>query len=132
MSKRQDEMREMKRVGYSFSEIGDYFGISRQRVSQLIGTKTNTVREQSIGQLFTAYNFIVMYYAEHGYVPTIREIVDNTDYSSTSSANLSLRRLELMQWIKREEFKGRGYCLWRITERGLSPEAIKTLLEAQE
>ncbi len=47
-------------------------------------------------RLFSA---IVAYRSEHGYSPIIRELIELTDYTSTSMVSYVLQRLRAAGWI---------------------------------
>jgi SOS-response transcriptional repressor LexA len=74
------------------------------------------------------YNFIMVFYAQHGYSPSIREIMPILQVSSTSLAAYTLNILINWRWIERGEKGGRNIRLMRPTERGLSAENLRTLL----
>ena len=44
VDKKIKEVIDMRKKGYSLAEIGFYFGVSRQRISQLISEKLNKGR----------------------------------------------------------------------------------------
>ncbi|RME08489.1 MAG: repressor LexA [Anaerolineae bacterium] len=63
---------------------------------------------------------------KHGYPPTIREICDRAEISSTSVANYYLDQLEEMGYIERDRGVSRGLRL--VQEfRGRFKEAVQTL-----
>ncbi|HOE69913.1 MAG TPA: transcriptional repressor LexA [Brevefilum sp.] len=63
--------------------------------------------------------FLKQFQAENGYPPSIREIGENTDISSTSVVNYYLKQLEEMQYIERENNVSRGIRLLRNLEGNL-------------
>ena len=52
--------------------------------------------------------FLEKFQAENGYPPSIREIGENTNISSTSVVNYYLNQLEEMNYIERESNVSRG------------------------
>lgn len=63
-------------------------------------------------------DFIRRYIAEHGYPPTIREICEACDISSTSVANYNLRRLAEAGYIRRSDRLSRAIELTEAAEPG--------------
>ena len=63
--------------------------------------------------------FLKQFQAENGYPPSIREIGENTDISSTSVVNYYLKQLEEMHYIEREDNVSRGIRLLRNLEGNL-------------
>lgn len=59
------------------------------------------------------YRFVVMFNRATGRMPSLREIVEATDITSTSIANLNLQRLENAGLIRRIPFTTRGIELTR-------------------
>ena len=53
------------------------------------------------------FKWIKVYIKQHGYAPTIREIVDGLGYSSTSTALYGVRRLKENGYITFEENRSR-------------------------
>ncbi len=60
--------------------------------------------------------FLEQFQAENGYPPSIREIGENTNISSTSVVNYYLNQLEEMKFIERESNVSRGIRLVRNLE----------------
>ena len=60
--------------------------------------------------------FLEKFQAENGYPPSIREIGENTNISSTSVVNYYLNQLEEMNYIERENNVSRGIRLLRNLE----------------
>ena len=54
---------------------------------------------------------IARYFINHGYYPSIRELVEMTELSSTSTVNYHLRKLEGEGMIRREANRARAYSL---------------------
>lgn len=73
------------------------------------------------------YNAILSYYAEHGMMPTIRELNDITSANSTSMVNYYLQRLEAWGWIRRAFHSGRAIQLLRVSEAGYMRSADGTI-----
>ena len=63
--------------------------------------------------------FLEDFQAENGYPPSIREIGENTNISSTSVVNYYLNQLEEMNYIERESNVSRGIRLIRTLEGNL-------------
>jgi len=63
--------------------------------------------------------FLEKFQAENGFPPSIREIGENTNISSTSVVNYYLNQLEEMNFIKRESNVSRGIRLLRTLEGNL-------------
>jgi len=60
--------------------------------------------------------FLEKFQADNGYPPSIREIGENTNISSTSVVNYYLNQLEEMHYIERESNVSRGIRLVRTLE----------------
>jgi repressor LexA len=60
--------------------------------------------------------FLEKFQAENGFPPSIREIGENTNISSTSVVNYYLNQLEEMRYIERESNVSRGIRLLRTLE----------------
>jgi repressor LexA len=60
--------------------------------------------------------FLEKFQVENGYPPSIREIGENTNISSTSVVNYYLNQLEEMRYIERESNVSRGIRLLRSLE----------------
>ena len=69
--------------------------------------------------------FLEKFQAENGFPPSIREIGENTDISSTSVVNYYLNQLEEMHYIERESNVSRGIRLVRTIEGQLVSAAQK-------
>ncbi len=69
--------------------------------------------------------FLEKFQTENGYPPSIREIGENTDISSTSVVNYYLNQLEEMHYIERESNVSRGIRLVRNIEGKLINAAQK-------
>lgn len=63
--------------------------------------------------------FLELFQMENGYPPSIREIGENTNITSTSVVNYYLKQLEEMQYIERENNVSRGIRLIRDLEGNL-------------
>ncbi|NLN69673.1 MAG: repressor LexA [Chloroflexi bacterium] len=63
--------------------------------------------------------FLELFQVENGYPPSIREIGENTNITSTSVVNYYLKQLEEMQYIERENNVSRGIRLIRDLEGNL-------------
>jgi repressor LexA len=63
--------------------------------------------------------FLEKFQAENGFPPSIREIGENTNISSTSVVNYYLNQLEEMNFIERESNVSRGIRLLRTLEGNL-------------
>ena len=60
--------------------------------------------------------FVYRYSKSNGYVPTIREICDNTQISSTSMVTYYMKQLESIGYLIKSPVKSRAY---RLTENAL-------------
>ncbi len=67
--------------------------------------------------------FLEVFQAENGFPPSIREIGENTNISSTSVVNYYLNQLEEMHYIERESNVSRGIRLIRNIEGNLTKAA---------
>ena len=67
--------------------------------------------------------FLESFQNENGYPPSIREIGENTNISSTSVVNYYLNQLEEMNYIERESNVSRGIRLIRTLEGNLAQAA---------
>ena len=72
--------------------------------------------------------FLEKFQAENGYPPSIREIGENTNITSTSVVNYYLNQLEEMKFIERESNVSRGIRLLRTLE-GTLKNAVKVVSE---
>ncbi len=63
--------------------------------------------------------FLESFQNENGFPPSIREIGENTNISSTSVVNYYLNQLEEMNYIERESNVSRGIRLMRTLEGNL-------------
>ena len=75
-------------------------------------------------QAIELYAFIARFFAEHGYMPSIREMCAFEDGRSTSVVVYHVDVLVEWKWIERTAFAGRGIRLMRSTERGLKPAQL--------
>lgn len=82
----------------------------RQEILTIMAKKTDKLSERQVGII----NFIREYLGEFGRPPTIREIGNNVDISSTSVVNYNLIRLADKGYISRESEVSRGL---RLTEK---------------
>lgn len=64
--------------------------------------------------------FLEKYQSQYGFPPSIREIGENTDISSTSVVNYYLNQLEEMKFIERQENVSRGIKILRSLADGAS------------
>ena len=64
-------------------------------------------------------HFLEKFQGENGYPPSIREIGENTNITSTSVVNYYLKQLEEMNYIERESNVSRGIRLIRTLEGNL-------------
>ena len=69
--------------------------------------------------------FLEKFQGENGFPPSIREIGENTNISSTSVVNYYLNQLEEMHYIERESNVSRGIRLMRTFEGNLVKAAQK-------
>ncbi len=67
--------------------------------------------------------FLEHFQSENGFPPSIREIGENTNISSTSVVNYYLNQLEEMKFIERESNVSRGIRLLRTLEGNLADTA---------
>ena len=72
--------------------------------------------------------FLEIFQEENGYPPSIREIGENTDISSTSVVNYYLNQLEEMNYIERENNVSRGIRLIRNLE-GILLKGAQTITD---
>ena len=70
------------------------------------------------------YDYLLRYYAEHGWSPTVRQMQAEMGLTSTSMADYRLTVLEQWGWIERKTRGDRNIRPIRATERGLSAEQI--------
>ncbi|KUK69029.1 MAG: LexA repressor, partial [Anaerolineae bacterium 49_20] len=63
--------------------------------------------------------FLEKFQTKNGYPPSIREIGENTNISSTSVVNYYLNQLEEMNYIERESNVSRGIKLLKTLEGNL-------------
>ena len=71
--------------------------------------------------------FLGEYIEEHGYPPSIREIGDAADISSTSVVTYNLRRLEEKGYITRDREVSRGLKLTGVAHADMVPETVVRL-----
>ena len=72
--------------------------------------------------------FLEIFQVENGYPPSIREIGENTDISSTSVVNYYLNQLEEMDYIERESNVSRGIRILRNLE-GKLIQSVQSVTE---
>lgn len=72
--------------------------------------------------------FLEKFQAENGFPPSIREIGENTNISSTSVVNYYLNQLEEMNFIERENNVSRGIRMLKTLEGNLV-QAAQTVME---
>jgi repressor LexA len=72
--------------------------------------------------------FLEKFQAENGFPPSIREIGENTNISSTSVVNYYLNQLEEMNFIERESNVSRGIRMLKTLEGNLV-QAAQTVME---
>ncbi len=76
-------------------------------------------------------NFLRSYMREHGYPPSVRDVVTGCDLSSTSVADYNLRILERQGHIKRDSERARTIVLTEPIEeipvRAVEPQAVPLL-----
>ncbi len=76
--------------------------------------------------------FLETFLSEHGYPPSIREIGDHTQISSTSVVNYYLNQLEEMNYIERESNVSRGINLLKTSNGGLLQNMKSTVTHFTE
>ena len=79
-------------------------------------------------QAIELYGFIAAYFAQHEYMPTVREMCKFAGGRSTSIISYHLSVLVGWRWIERPVNTDRGIRLMRSTERGLKPAQLRALL----
>ncbi len=62
-------------------------------------------------------DFIESYIARHGFAPSVREIVEGTEITTTSVVNYHLGRLEAMGYLSRHPYTARSIVLTRADQR---------------
>lgn len=97
---------------------------SYQRYPRNIDKLMPKVNQQAI----ELYGFIAAYFAQHEYMPTVREMCKFAGGRSTSIISYHLKVLVEWEWIERQAKAGRGMRLTRSTERGLKPAQLRALL----
>lgn len=86
---------------------------------------TEAVSEKAI----RLYGWMMRFYADCGYMPTVREMCSGMGISSTSLAQDYLGVLAGWGWVERgDRASARNIRLTRVTERGLRPEQIAALM----
>jgi hypothetical protein len=77
MADRTIQMIEMRDTGYTYEEIGEKFGISRQRVHQILGNQRYDIKILSkASHSSRVMEFVVRYKLDHdGNSPRVREIM---------------------------------------------------------
>lgn len=91
-----------------------------------LGQNSSEVNEKAI----RLYWYVLRYYAEHGYAPSVREMVTAMGISSTSVVASYVKVLIQWGWLERTghgQTRGRNLRPIRATERGLSAEQIGRL-----
>ena len=90
-------------------------------------------RSQGIGPRHQKIlKFMETYQKQYGYPPSIREICDTTEISSTSVVNYYLDQLEKWGYIKREKNISRGITLLKNTVDQFVEETVKPALQTME
>lgn len=98
--------------------------MKRQNYPRNIDRLMPKVNEQAIA----LYSFIAAYFAQHEYMPTVREMCKFAGGRSTSIISYHLSVLVGWRWIERPVNTDRGIRLMRSTERGLKPGQLRALL----
>ena len=118
-SKGQDRLKavaDLLEHGLTPTETGRRLGLSRGRVSQIVrahelvkpvGTGGRPLREKEARLLAFVRDFT----ARHSYPPTIREITQGCNISSTSVADYNLRQPEEMECLTQTPGKARSILL---------------------
>lgn len=122
--------------GESVESIAHQLGVSRQSVYDSFnkyGLLTNQNRWKSgsprvINRACTLYAFLLYFYVENGYWPTLREMMPALQVTSSSMMKHFLDVLTKWGWIARGDGGGRNLKLLRPTERGLTREQLAALL----
>jgi repressor LexA len=90
-------------------------------------------RSQGIGPRHQKIlKFMETYQKQFGYPPSIREICDTTEISSTSVVNYYLDQLEKWGYIKREKNISRGITLLKNTVDQFVEDTVKPALQTME
>lgn len=90
-------------------------------------------RSQGIGPRHQKIlKYMESYQKEYGYPPSIREICDSTEISSTSVVNYYLDQLEKWGYIKREKNISRGITLLKNAVDNFVDETVKPALQSVE
>jgi repressor LexA len=90
-------------------------------------------RSQGIGPRHQKIlKFMETYQKQYGYPPSIREICDTTEISSTSVVNYYLDQLEKWGYIKREKNISRGITLLKKAVDQFVDETVKPALQSVE
>lgn len=71
------------------------------------------------------YHQIVAYFAEWGFMPTIRELSEMTGVASTDTIKHHRDMLQKWGWIDFQPQKARAMTLTRPAERGLKPSELQ-------
>ena len=115
----QDQMKtvaDLLEHGMTPAENGQRLGLSGGRVRQVVrahglikpvGNGSRPLREKEVRIL----TFVREFTARHSHPPTIREITQGCNISSTSVADYNLRRLEEMECLTRTPGKARSILL---------------------
>lgn len=91
MVTRNDAIRTLAAKGVQPDVLADTYGLPPQRVDAIVNGQRYTVRDDKLGRV---YRFLVEYMTEHyGLPPSIREIQQGANISSTSMVVFLLRKL---------------------------------------
>lgn len=85
-------------------------------------------RSKTIDRAVRLYLFMLRYWVENGYTPTVREMCGALGVSSTATAQHYLNILIQWKWIERRAGI-RTVGLIRVSERGMSRAQVAALAE---
>lgn len=92
-----------------------------QRLAKTLGMRPQVLilpasrkRGRRSGTRLELLAYLNRYFAEKGYMPAIREIMEDMNFSSTSAVNYALDQMEDWGWISRDRDVARGIRLHEV------------------
>lgn len=90
-------------------------------------------RSETTARAMKLYAEITRFYAEHEYMPSIREMMPMIDIkTSTSHLNSYVQILIGWGWLTRLPIGGRNLKLNRTIEHGKTPKQLRKMLKQEE
>ena len=119
---------DLKRQGYTLAEIGKRYGISKQRVYQIIHGGTYKKKERGVGVVrYDILEFVRTHINKNRYAPTTKEIAEACD-CPIACVSYHLKKLHKLGYITRTKNRIRSIALTNkliVTQVDKMPERTK-------